>query len=112
MHGERIEPLLHVLLGTGLRRQEVLGLTWERVRLDGPTPELRVDQRVTRAGGRLAARDGAKTEAGQRRIPLVPMVVDALVARRAIARRPTVPGRPRLPTNLIGAVPALARPVL
>src|SRR5438874_7517520 len=44
MRGERLEPLLLVLLGTGLRRQEVLGLTCERTHLEGPYPELRVDK--------------------------------------------------------------------
>jgi integrase len=89
MRGERLEPLLLVLLGTGLRRQEVLGLTWERTHLEGPYPELRVDKRVARAGGQLVARAGAKTEAGQRRVPLVPLVVEALIQRRnqALAER-------------------------
>ena len=89
MRGERLEPLLLVLLGTGLRRQEVLGLTWERVRLEEPNPELRVDRRVSRAGGQLVARAGAKTDAGQRRVPLVPFVADALRQRRtqALAER-------------------------
>jgi integrase len=85
MRGERLEPLFLVALGTGLRRQEVLGLTWERIVLHGPNPELRVDQRVGRIGGRLVARQGAKTEAGQRCVPLVPIVIDALRMRRAQA---------------------------
>jgi integrase len=82
MRGERLEPLLIVALGTGLRRQELLGLTCDRIVFDGPNPELRVDKRVARAGGQLAARHGAKSDAGQRRVPLVPIVLDALRRRR------------------------------
>jgi len=40
---------------------------------------------VTRTGGQLAARQGAKSDAGRRRVPLVPMVVDALRRRRTQA---------------------------
>jgi len=85
MHRERLEPLLIVALGTGLRRQEILGLTWERITLHGSHPELRVDTRVSRAAGHLAARQGAKSDAGQRRVPLVPMVIDAFRRRRTQA---------------------------
>jgi integrase len=83
IRAERLEPLMTVAQGAGLRRSEVLGLTWERVDLDGPVPTLTVDKRVNRAGGRLLVREGAKSEAGQRRVPLSPMVVDALKRRRA-----------------------------
>jgi integrase len=85
MRGERLEPLLIVALGTGLRRQELLGLTCDRIVFDGPNPELRIDKRVARAGGQLAARHGAKSDAGQRRVPLVPIVLDALRRRRTQA---------------------------
>src|SRR5438067_4985274 len=114
MRGERLEPLLLVLLGTGLRRQEVLGLTWERTHLEGPYPELRVDKRVARAGGQLAARAGAKTEAGQRRVPLVPLVMNALIQRRtqALAEREHAgdlcPDGSRVQTNVTGPLPTLA----
>jgi integrase len=82
IRAERLEPLMTVALGTGLRRSEILGLTWEGLDLDGASPALQVVRRVNRANGQLLAREGAKTEAGQRRIPLSPLVVDALRRRR------------------------------
>jgi integrase len=82
VRGERCEPLVVVALGTGLRRQELLGLTWERINLDGEAPTLTVDKRVNRIGGHLLARDGAKTLAGNRVVPLSPLVVQALRRQR------------------------------
>lgn len=80
---ERLEPLMTVALGTGLRRSEILGLTWDDLEMNGLTPMLKVAMRVNRVDGQLLVREGAKTEAGQRRVPLSPMVVDALKRRRA-----------------------------
>jgi integrase len=64
-----------------LRRGEILGLTREGLELDGARPSLRVSKRVNRTQRRLLVREGAKTEAGQRRIPLSPLVIDALRRR-------------------------------
>jgi integrase len=41
-----------------------------------------VDKRVNRVGGKLLIRDGAKTAAGQRLVPLAAPVVEALRRRR------------------------------
>jgi integrase len=40
LEGERLEPLITVALGAGLRRSEILGLTWEVVDMDGPAAQL------------------------------------------------------------------------
>jgi integrase len=85
IRAERLEPLITVTLGAGLRRSEVLGLTWEALDLDSPTPSLTVSNRVNRVSRRLLVREGSKTEAGQRRVPLSPTVVDALRRRRTQA---------------------------
>jgi integrase len=95
MEGERLEPLMAVALGAGLRRSEVLGLTWEALDMDGPTPSLTVAKRVNRVSRRLLVREGAKTEAGQRRIPLSPPVVAALHRRRAQALQDRLSKGPR-----------------
>lgn len=82
LESERLEPLMTVALGTGLRRSEVLGLTWERMDLESQTPMLTVDNRVNRVDGQLMVRQGAKTDTGQRRVPLSPMVMEALKRRK------------------------------
>jgi integrase len=78
--GERIAPLLRLLLYTGLRRGEALGLKWDDVSWDPPA--LVVCRQVTVVGGRPRAQE-PKTEAGVREVPLVAQAAEALRAQRA-----------------------------
>ena len=95
----RWRPLLLTAIFTGLRASELRGLRWSDV--DLKRGELHVRQRADRYGeiGR------PKSEAGERTVPLPPMVVTALrehrspVRRRAGSRLPQQPRRHRAPQH-------------
>jgi integrase len=76
LHGDPMEALVLVGLGTGLRRGEVLGLHWEDIDLAQRT--LLVNRHVSRVRGALLIREGAKTDAGVRMVVLPVFVVEAL----------------------------------
>lgn len=77
--GHRLFAAFHLLVGTGVRRGEVLGLRWQDVDLDAGA--------VTVERSLVASRSGLifqepKTKSGRRRIPLPRDVVKSLKARR------------------------------
>lgn len=79
-HGDRLEALIVVMLGVGLRRGEAIGLRWEDVDLEAGS--LRVRRTVRRAlGGGLVAGE-PKTDRGRRTIRLPGFVVEALRQHR------------------------------
>jgi integrase len=74
----RVDPLYPafvLLLVYGLRRGEVLGLSWRDV--DTGNGVLRIRQQLVRAGGRLRL-GPVKTAAGRRELPLIGIVDDVL----------------------------------
>jgi integrase len=75
-HAGRHRPLLLTAIFTGLRASELRGLTWNDI--DLKRGELHVHQRADRHGqiGR------PKSEAGERTVPLPPMVIAALREHR------------------------------
>jgi integrase len=79
LNSERIDPIVRILWGTGLRRAELLGLNWEDIDLNGLSPHLVVRRQHTRLWGEkrgLATRERGKTEAAtDRRVPLSSVVV-------------------------------------
>jgi integrase len=68
-----------LVLVLGLRRGEVLGLTWELIDLDGG--ELYVGEQVQRVGGQLIRRQ-VKTESSEAPLPLPDLCVAALRLRQ------------------------------
>ena len=75
-----------LVLVLGLRKGEVLGLTWELVNLDAG--ELYVGEQVQRVGHQLLRRE-TKTEASEAPLPLPDLCVDRAEAPQAAAgRRP------------------------
>jgi integrase len=74
------DPAAHLALGSTLRREEVLGLTWDRVDLDAGT--VTVDRTVTFADGQLH-HGGPKSKAGRRTLPLSPAVLGSLKRHKA-----------------------------
>jgi len=76
---DRLGPAFITLLGTGLRRGELLGLKWCDVDLDGARLVVR-RQRVAAKGG--AKEQPPKSEKSRRVLPLPPVVVEALRLHR------------------------------
>jgi integrase len=77
---DRLYALWVVAISLGLRRSELLGLTWSRVDFEHMT--LRVAQGVQRVGGALVV-DELKSERSHRTLPLPAVTADALRAHRA-----------------------------
>src|SRR6516165_4220453 len=75
----RYYPPLALIASTGLRRGEVLGLTWERVDLEAGT--LRVVATLNRVGNRLVLSE-PKTDRARRNVPISPEMVAMLKKHR------------------------------
>jgi integrase len=69
-----------LILVLGLRKGEVLGLTWDDVDLDAA--ELTIGRQLQRVGGKLLHRE-TKTRASDATLPLPPVCVAALQQRQA-----------------------------
>jgi integrase len=74
-------PAFVLLLAYGLRRGEVLGLSWKDVDLDQGV--IRIRQQLFRVGGRLRL-GPVKTAAGRRDLPLLGIAGDALTWRASL----------------------------
>jgi len=79
----RYYPPLALIASTGLRRGEVLGLTWERVDLEAGT--LRVVATLNRVGNRLVLSE-PKTDRARRNVPISPEMV-AMLKKHRIAQK-------------------------
>jgi integrase len=79
---KRTRPLILTAIFTGLRASELRGLRWQDVDLD--KGELHVHQRADR----YREIGAPKSEAGQRSIPLLPMLVNALKEWRLASGQP------------------------
>jgi integrase len=75
------DPAAHLALGATLRREEILGLRWEDVDLNAGS--LRVCSTLTWAAGK-AHFGPTKSAAGERKIALPEIVVEALRRHRAV----------------------------
>lgn len=72
---DRLGPAILTLLGTGLRRGELLGLTWRDVDLENGVLRVRENLVELRKGPR---RQEPKSEASRREVPLPRLVAEAL----------------------------------
>jgi integrase len=80
MRGDRLEPLFRLMLATGLRRGEALGLHWRDVDLDAGM--LRVRWTLTRTSQGLQLGE-PKTDRSRRTVPLPRSAVETLKTHRA-----------------------------
>lgn len=100
--GTRYGPLWTVLLTTGLRISEALGLAWSAV--DLAAPSITVRHQLAREDGKWVRRK-PKTDKGRRTIPLTPLGVEALRAQQAMQEQDRG-GAPRPIDGLVFLSPA------
>ncbi|MGY1728528.1 tyrosine-type recombinase/integrase [Geodermatophilus sp. SYSU D01062] len=79
IHGDRLESLFRLMLATGLRRGEALGLHWSDVDLDSGLLRVRWTLARTSQGLQL---DEPKTDKSRRTVPLPRSAVETLKAHR------------------------------
>ncbi len=79
-----LPPYVFVMLGVfcGLRREEILGLQWDCVHLDGDAPYLSVERAWHTEHNRPVILTDLKTEAAKRKVPLPNRVVECLKEAR------------------------------
>lgn len=75
------EPLFHVLVITGLRKGEALGLRWQDIDVERST--LTIRQTVVTLNSRPTIQDSPKTKAGRRSVQLDPDTLAILRRHRA-----------------------------
>jgi integrase len=81
--GDRLETAYIVALALGLRRGELLGISWGDVELDGPMPLVRIRRQLLRHHGQGVLLSELKTAGSRRTLHLSEPVVEALKAHRA-----------------------------
>lgn len=82
-----LPPYIFVMLGlyAGLRREEILGLKWDCVFLDGKTPYLSVRRAWHVEHNRPVVTNELKTNAARRDIPLLPQLCECLKEAKAVS---------------------------
>ncbi len=76
--GTRAEPFIMVGLYAGLRREEILGLRWDSVYLDGNAPHISVKRALRWEHNKPVVTEELKSAAARRSIPIPPQLVDYL----------------------------------
>ena len=89
VRGLKIEPFVMLALYTGMRREEICGLRWDSVELEGKAPHI-VVRRACRwpDGIRPQVSEILKTQAAARTIPIPPQLVAYLKQIRPEKPRP------------------------
>ena len=77
-----IVPFVMIGLYAGLRREEILGLLWKNVILDGPAPHICVRTALRWEHNRPVISTELKTPAARRDVPIPPQLVDCLKAHK------------------------------
>lgn len=94
--GDRYAALYRLVLRTGLRQGEALGLTWDALDLDGG--RVRVRGTLQRLDGQWTVTP-PKTERARRTLPLPPDVVDALREHRTRQKAERLAAGPAWPAG-------------
>lgn len=125
IQGHRLEPLIIVALGLGLRQAEVLGLRWDDI--DEAAGVVRPTMQVQRIKGQGLVLRELKTQTSQKPLPLSDLVRTALRKQRAMVAEmrlaagpawrehglifPSTVGTPQEPRNLTRAWHRLRRQI-
>lgn len=80
--GDKHGTVFSVALATGLRRSELAGLRWSEVVLEGDDAHLWVRRTITSVRGRMGVKNGGKSKAAVRKVPLGAGVVRVLKDHR------------------------------
>ncbi len=100
-----VEPAITVLLGTGLRVGELLGLKWEDVDLESKEKTLTVNRTLVRVRDKKCfAFQTPKTASGTRTIPLQESVAKALKRQKVNQAHHKLSGRWNPPAGFEGLV--------
>lgn len=83
--GTRIYPFVMIGLYAGLRREEILGLQWDCVHLDGAAPYISVRRALRWAHNRPVVSGELKSAAARRDVPIPPMLVGCLADQQRTA---------------------------
>ena len=75
-----IVPFVMIGLYAGLRREEILGLKWQNVFLDGPAPHISVRTALRWEHNRPIVSNELKTPAARRDVPIPPQLVSCLLS--------------------------------
>ena len=81
--GDRLEAAYVVALALGLRRGELLGISWDDLKLDGPMPLVRIRRQLLRHRGQGVLLADLKTAGSRRTLHLSQPLVDLLRVQRA-----------------------------
>ena len=86
--GQRVELFVRLGLYVGLRREEICGLAWKDVHLDGPAPHLDVRQACRwPSNNRPEISPKLKSSAAWRTVPIPPALLAPLTSTRAEAAK-------------------------
>lgn len=83
--GTRIYPFVMIGLYAGLRREEILGLQWDCVHLDGAAPYISVRRALRWVHNQPVVSDELKSAAARRDVPIPPMLVGCLADQQRTA---------------------------
>lgn len=85
VRGTRAEPFIMLGLYTGMRREEILGLCWDCVNLNGKAPYVEVKRALRWENCRPVVSEVLKSNAAQRTIPIPPQLSDYLKEMQQLA---------------------------
>lgn len=103
IRGDRYEAAFVVGLALGLRRGEILGLSWPDLDLDATPPRMTVQRGLIRLKGRGLTLDDTKTAGSRRTVQLPAPVVDALRRHRLAQLEERLVVGPEWPESPLGA---------
>ena len=85
VEGDRWRPAFELAVATGLRRSELLGLTWDNVTLkpaNGQNPSLAVVKTLVEVGSKPTLVNETKTKHSRRLVELAPETVEVMRGHR------------------------------